>query len=278
MSMLDMKGKKGLIVGLTNDFGMPWMIAQACAQAGAELAIAYLPIMEKRAKPLAEKINASLIMPTGTDEKSLDALFKAVEEKFGKLDFMLHPNAFSDKNELKGAYVDTTRENFKNTMDISVYGFTDACRRAAPLMKDGGACLCLTYFGAEKVMPHYNVMGVAKAALECSVRYLANDLGKKGIRVNAMSAGPVKTLAAAGISDFRLMFGWNELNAPLRRNVAPEDIAGSGLYLLSNLSSGVTGETHYVDCGYNIVGMMAEEVVKDIMPMITEKMTNNNNF
>lgn len=270
--MLDMKGKKGLIIGLTNDFGMPWMIAEACAKAGAELAIAYLPIMEKRAKPLAEKLNASIIMPAGTDDESLDALFKAVEEKFGKLDFMLHPNAFSDKNELKGAYVNTSRENFKNTMDISVFGFTDACRRAAPLMKDGGACLCLTYFGAEKVMPHYNVMGVAKSALECSVRYLANDLGKQGIRVNAISAGPVRTLAASGIGDFRLMFGWNELNAPLRRNVSPDDIAGAGLYLLSNMSSGVTGETHYVDCGYNIVGMMAEEIVKDVMPVITDKM------
>ncbi|MHA1541006.1 MAG: enoyl-ACP reductase FabI [Alphaproteobacteria bacterium] len=270
--MLNMKGKKGIIIGLTNDFGMTWMIAKACSEAGAELAISYLPIMEKRAKPLAEKLNAPIVMPVGADEKDLDAFFKTVEEKFGKVDFMLHPNAFSDKNELKGAYVNTTLENFKNTMAISVYGFTDACRRVAPLMKDGGACLCLSYFGAEKVMPHYNVMGVAKAALECSVRYLANDLGKKGIRVNAMSAGPVKTLSAAGISEFRLMFGWNELNAPLRRNVSPDDIAGSGLYLLSNLSSGVTGETHYVDCGYNIVGMMAEETVMDIMPTITEKM------
>ncbi|MHA1550072.1 MAG: enoyl-ACP reductase FabI [Alphaproteobacteria bacterium] len=271
--MLDLKGKKGLIIGLTNDFGMPWMIAKAVAEAGADLAIAYLPIMEKRARPLAERLNASIIQSVGTDEESLDALFKTIEEKWGKVDFMLHPNAFSDRNELKGAYVNTTRENFKNTLDISVYGFTDACRRVAPLMKDGGACLCLSYFGAEKVMPHYNVMGVAKAALECSVRYLANDLGKKGIRINSLSAGPVKTLASAGISDFRLMFGWNELNAPLRRNVTEADIAGAGLYLLSNLSSGVTGENHYVDCGYNIVGMMAEEIVKDIMPILTEKMS-----
>ncbi|MBN2675720.1 MAG: SDR family oxidoreductase [Alphaproteobacteria bacterium] len=271
--MFDLKGKKGLVIGLTNDFGMPWMIAKAAAEAGADLAISYLPIMEKRAKPLAEKLNASIIQPAGTDDESLEALFKEIEKKWGKLDFMLHPNAFSDKNELKGAYVNTSRENFKNTMEISVYGFTDACRRAAPLMKDGGSCLCLSYFGAEKVMPHYNVMGVAKAALECSVRYLANDLGKLGIRVNAISAGPVKTLAAAGISDFRLMFGWNELNAPLRRNVAPKDIAGSGMYLLSDMSSGVTGETHYVDCGYNIVGMMAEEIVKDIMPVLMAKMS-----
>jgi enoyl-[acyl-carrier protein] reductase I len=252
-----MAGKKGLIMGVANDRSLAWGIAQAAHQHGAELAFTYQgEALEKRVKPLAEGVGSSLVLPCDvTDEASIDAVFKTLEEKWGKLDFLLHAIAFSDKEELKGKYVDTSFDNFQRTMNISCFSFTALAKRAAPLMKEGGSLLTLTYYGAERVMPHYNVMGVAKAALEASVRYLAMDLGDQNIRVNALSAGPVKTLAASGIGDFRYILKWNQYNSPLRRNVTLEDVGGAGLYLLSDLSSGVSGETHHVDCGYHVVGM-----------------------
>ncbi len=252
-----MAGKKGLIMGVANDRSLAWGIAQAAHLQGAELAFTYQgEALEKRVKPLAEGIGSSLVLPCDvTDDASIDAVFKTLEEKWGKLDFVLHAIAFSDKEELKGKYVDTSFDNFQRTMNISCFSFTAVSKRAAPLMKDGGSLLTLTYYGAERVMPHYNVMGVAKAALEASVRYLAMDLGDQNIRVNALSAGPVKTLAASGIGDFRYILKWNQYNSPLRRNVTLEDVGGAGLYLLSPLSSGVTGETHHVDSGYHVVGM-----------------------
>lgn len=254
-----MKGKRGLIMGVANDRSISWGIAKACADAGAELAFTYQgEALEKRVRPLAESIGSTMMMPCDvTDDASVDATFKMIEDEWGSIDFVVHGIAFSDKNELDGMYLDTTRANFLKTMDISVYSFTSVAQRAVPLMNEGGSLLTLTYYGAEQVMPHYNVMGVAKAALEASVKYLANDIGGKDIRVNAISAGPIKTLAASGIGDFRFILKWNELNAPLKRNVTIDDVGKSGLYLLSDLGSGVTGETLHVDSGYHTVGMVA---------------------
>ena len=254
-----MNGKRGLIMGVANDRSIAWGIAAQAAAAGAELAFTYQgDALKKRVGPLAESVGSDLVMPCDvTDEASVDSVFETLNQKWGKLDFVLHAIAYSDKEELKGEYVDTSRENFNRTMDISVYSFTSIARRAAAMMPDGGSLLTLTYYGAERVMPHYNVMGVAKAALEASVRYLAVDLGGRNIRVNGLSAGPMKTLAASGIGDFRYILKWNEYNSPLKRNVTLDDVGGSGLYLLSDLSSGVSGETHHVDCGYHVVGMKA---------------------
>lgn len=254
-----MAGKRGLIMGVANDRSIAWGIASACAAQGAELAFTYQgDALLKRVKPLAEQAGASLVLPCDvTDEESLDRTFKTIGEEWGELDFVVHAIAFSDKSELDGLYLNTTRGNFLRTMDISCYSFTAVSQRAVPLMKKGGSLLTLTYYGAERVMPHYNVMGVAKAALEASVRYLAVDLGGQDIRVNAISAGPIKTLAASGIGDFRYILKWNELNAPLKRNVTIEQVGSAGLYLLSDLGSGVTGEVHHVDSGYHTVGMVA---------------------
>lgn len=254
-----MKGKRGLIMGLANDKSIAWGIAKACADAGAELAFSYQgEALKKRVDPLAASVGSDIVLPCDVgDEGSIDALFAALEERWGKLDFIVHAIGFSDKSELRGRYVDTTRGNFLTSMDISVYSFTAVVQRAEKMMTDGGSCLTLTYYGAEKVMPHYNVMGVAKAALEASVRYLAEDLGKDRIRVNAISAGTIKTLAASGIGDFRLIMKWNEYNSPLRRTVTQEEVGNSALYLLSDLSSAVTGEVLHVDAGYHVVGMKA---------------------
>jgi enoyl-[acyl-carrier protein] reductase I len=254
-----MSGKKGLVMGVANDRSIAWGIAKAAHDQGAELAFTYQgDALQKRVAPLADSVGSDLVLPCDvTDMASVDAVFDAIGAKWGKLDFVIHAIAYSDKEELKGGYIDTTLDNFLKTMNISCYSFTAVAQRARKLMTDGGALITLTYFGAERVMPHYNVMGVAKAALEASVRYLAEDLGKDGIRVNSLSAGPMKTLAASGIGDFRYILKWNEYNSPLRRNVTLEDVGGAGLYLISDLSSGVTGETHHVDCGYNIVGMKA---------------------
>lgn len=254
-----MNGKRGLIMGLANDKSIAWGIAKACADAGAELAFSYQgEAMKKRVGPLAEQVGSDFVVDCDvTDMGSVDALFDAIQEKWGKIDFIVHAIGFSDKSELRGRYADTSRDNFLMTMDISVYSFTAVAKRAAALMPEGGSMLTLTYYGAEQVMPHYNVMGVAKAALEASVRYLAEDFGKDGIRVNSISAGPIKTLAASGIGDFRYILKWNELNSPLRRNVTIDDVGKSALYLLSDLGSGVTGETHHVDSGYHVVGMKA---------------------
>ncbi|UWQ13159.1 enoyl-ACP reductase FabI [Aliiroseovarius sp. M344] len=259
MSTELMKGKRGLIMGLANDKSIAWGIAKACADAGAELAFSYQgEALKKRVDPLAAQLGSDIIVECDvSDQGSIDTLFGELEKQWGKLDFVVHAIGFSDKNELRGRYVDTSQENFRVTMDISVYSFTAVARRAAAMMPDGGSMLTLTYYGAEQVMPHYNVMGVAKAALEASVRYMAEDLGKDGIRVNSISAGPIKTLAASGIGDFRYILKWNELNSPLRRNVTIQDVGNSALYLLSDLGSGVTGETHHVDSGYHVVGMKA---------------------
>lgn len=265
-----LKGKRGLIMGVANDRSIAWGIASMAAESGAELAFTYQgDALKKRVEPLAEKIGARIVVPCDvTDEASVDAAFKAVADEWGELDFVVHAIAFSDKNELDGLYLDTTRENFKRTMDISVYSFTAVAQRAAPLMKDGGSLITLSYYGAEQVMPHYNVMGVAKAALECSVRYLAADLGPKNIRVNAISAGPIKTLAASGIGDFRHILKWNELNAPLKRNVTTEDVGRAGLFLLSDLGSGVTGELLHVDAGYHTVGMLSVDSVAETAELL----------
>ncbi len=254
-----MAGKKGLVMGVANERSLAWGIANAAHGQGAELAFSFQgDALKKRVEPLAESVGSDFVLPCDvTDTDSMDAVFAAVKERWGQLDFLVHAVAFSDKEELKGQYIDTTPENFASTLNISCYSFTALAQRARPLMTNGGSLLTLTYFGAERVMPHYNVMGIAKAALEASVRYLAEDLGKENIRVNAISAGPMKTLAASGIGDFRYILKWNEYNSPLRRNVTLDDIGGAGVYLLSDLSSGVTGETHHVDCGYNIVGMKA---------------------
>ena len=254
-----MAGKRGLIMGLANDKSIAWGIAQALASEGAELAFSYQgEALKKRVDPLAAQLGSDLVLPCDvSDVDSIDALFDTLQEKWGKIDFLVHAIGFSDKDQLRGRYADTTRENFLMTMDISVFSFTAVSKRAAAMMPDGGSLLTLTYYGAERVMPHYNVMGVAKAALEASVRYLAEDLGKDDIRVNAISAGPIKTLAASGIGDFRYIMKWNELNSPLRRNVTQEDVGNSALYLLSRLGAGVTGETHHVDSGYHVVGMKA---------------------
>ena len=254
-----MSGKRGLIMGLANDKSIAWGIARALAGAGAELAFSYQgDALKKRVVPLAQQLGSSLVVPCDVgDMQSVDDLFAALEQEWGTLDFVVHAIGFSDKEELRGRYADTSRDNFLMTMDISVYSFTAITRRAAAMMPDGGSLVTLTYYGAERVMPHYNVMGVAKAAREASVRYLAEDLGKDRIRVNAISAGPIKTLAASGIGDFRYILKWNELNSPLRRNTTIEDVGNSALYLLSDLGAGVTGETHHVDSGYHVVGMKA---------------------
>tara|TARA_R110000787_G_scaffold19874_16_gene59211 strand:+ start:22586 stop:23377 length:792 start_codon:yes stop_codon:yes gene_type:complete len=254
-----MQGKRGLVMGVANDRSIAWGIAKAAADQGAELAFTYQgDALKKRVEPLAAGIGSDIVLPCDvTDFASIDAVFEVLKEKWGSIDFIVHAVAYSNKDELKGGYIDTTPENFNMTMNISCYSFTAVCQRARALLNEGASLLTLTYFGAERVMPHYNVMGVAKAALEASVRYLAEDLGKSGVRVNAMSAGPMKTLAASGIGDFRYILKWNEYNSPLRRNVNMDDIGGAGVYLLSSLSSGVTGETHHVDCGYNVVGMKA---------------------
>jgi enoyl-[acyl-carrier protein] reductase I len=265
-----LKGKRGLIMGVANDRSIAWGIAEMAHQSGAELAFTYQgEALEKRVRPLAESVKSTIVEACDvTDEASLDRTFKAIEEKWGGLDFVVHAIAFSDKNELDGLYLNTTRANFLRTMDISVYSFTAVAQRAVPLMKNGGSLLTLTYYGAERVMPHYNVMGVAKAGLECSVRYLAADLGAKNIRVNAISAGPIKTLAASGIGDFRFILRWNELNAPLKRNVTIDDVGRAGLFLLSDLGSGVTGEVMHVDAGYHTVGMVAVDSVGETAELL----------
>ena len=254
-----MAGKKGLIMGVANDRSIAWGIAAKLAEQGAELAFTFQgEALQKRVEPLAASVGSHLVMPCDvTDEASMDATFDLLKEKWGSLDFVLHAIAYSDKEELKGAYVDTSRNNFARTMDISVYSFTAVMQRAEKMMTNGGSAVTLTYYGAEKVMPHYNVMGLAKAALEASVKYLAEDLGKDGIRVNAISAGPIKTLAASGIGDFRYIMKWNEYNSPLRRNVTIDDVGKSALFLLSDLGSGTTGENLHVDAGYHVVGMKA---------------------
>ena len=254
-----MQGKRGLVMGVANDRSIAWGIAKAAHAQGAELAFTYQgDALKKRVGPLADSVGSDIVLPCDvTDLSSIDAVFDTLKEKWGSIDFIVHAVAYSNKDELKGGYIDTSPENFAMTMNISCYSFTAICQRAQPLLNEGASLLTLTYYGAERVMPHYNVMGVAKAALEASVRYLAEDLGKTGVRVNSLSAGPMKTLAASGIGDFRYILKWNEYNSPLRRNVSMDDIGGAGVYLLSSLSSGVTGETHHVDCGYNIVGMKA---------------------
>jgi enoyl-[acyl-carrier protein] reductase I len=254
-----MAGKRGLIMGLANDKSIAWGIAQTLAAHGAEIATSYTgDALKKRVEPLVEQMGMKLMFDCDVgNEASIDKLFADLAQHWGKIDFLVHAIGFSDKNELRGRYVDTSRANFLNTMDISVYSFTAVCQRAAAMMNVGGSMLTLTYYGAEKVMPHYNVMGVAKAGLEASVKYLAEDLGKDGIRVNAISAGPIKTLAASGIGDFRYIMKWNELNSPLRRNVTQEEVGKAALYLLSDLGSGTTGENLHVDAGYHVVGMKA---------------------
>jgi enoyl-[acyl-carrier protein] reductase I len=256
-----MKGKRGLIMGLANDRSLAWGIAKALGDAGAELAFSYQgEALEKRVRPLAEQLGSSLLLDCDVSNmEALDQSFATLKKEWDSLDFVVHAIGFSDKNELRGKFVDTTLDNFLLTMNISIYSFIAVAQRARPMLNPGGSLLTLTYYGAEKVIPHYNVMGVAKAGLEASVKYLAMDLGPEGIRVNGISAGPIKTLAASGIGDFRYIMKWNEYNSPLRRNVTIEDVGGAGLYLLSDLASGVTGEIHHVDAGYNVVGMKAED-------------------
>jgi enoyl-[acyl-carrier protein] reductase I len=254
-----MAGKRGIIMGVANNRSIAWGIAKACHEQGAEIAFTWQgEALKKRVEPLAQELDAFMAGDCDvTNLDSVDAVFKNLEDKWGKIDFVVHAIAFSDKDELTGRYIETTRDNFQRTMDISVYSFTAVAARAEKIMNDGGSILTLTYYGAEKVMPHYNVMGVAKAALEASVRYLAVDMGGRGIRVNAISAGPIKTLAASGIGDFRYILKWNEYNSPLKRNVTTDEVGKSGMYLLSDLSTGVTGEVHHVDSGYHTVGMKA---------------------
>ncbi|MDD3669185.1 MAG: SDR family oxidoreductase [Alphaproteobacteria bacterium] len=251
-----MSGKRGLIMGVANDHSIAWGIAQKLAEQGAELAFTYQgEALEKRVKPLAESVGSTLVLPCDVmNPQSMDGVFDALKKQWGTMDFVVHAIAFSDKNELKGRYVDTTPGNFSNSLLISCYSFADVCKRAAELMPNGGSCVTLTYYGAEKYLANYNVMGVAKAALEASVRYIAFDLGAQNIRVNAISAGPIRTLAAAGIGDFRVILGWNEANSALGRTVTIDDVGGTGLYLLSDLASGVTGEIVHCDAGYSING------------------------
>ncbi|PHQ67867.1 MAG: enoyl-[acyl-carrier-protein] reductase FabI [Sneathiella sp.] len=256
-----MAGKKGLIMGVANNLSLAWGIARALSEHGAEIAFTYQgEALGKRVKPLAESLGSDVVLECDvTDDASIDAVFAALEEKWGKIDFFVHAIGYSDKTQLRGNFSDTTRENFAMTMDISCFSFITLAKRASALMTEGGSMITLTYFGAERVIPHYNVMGVAKAGLEAAVRYLAAEMGKNNIRVNALSAGPIKTLAASGIGDFRYILKWNEYNAPLKRNVTIEDVGGSALYLLSDIGSGVSGETHHVDAGYHVVGMKAED-------------------
>jgi enoyl-[acyl-carrier protein] reductase I len=256
-----MAGKRGIVFGVANNRSIAWGITKAVSHQGAEVALTYQgEALKKRVEPLAKEIGSKLVLPCDvTDKASVDAVFEALKNEWGSIDFLVHAVAFSDKEQLDGRYVDTTEENFVQTLLISCYSFTALAKRAEALMPNGGSLLTLTYYGAEKVMPHYNVMGVAKAALETSVQYMAMDLGRTGIRVNAISAGPIKTLAASGIADFRYILKWNELNSPLRRTVTIEDVGGGGLYLLSDLSQGVTGEVLHIDAGYHVVGMKAED-------------------
>jgi enoyl-[acyl-carrier protein] reductase I len=257
-------------MGVANDRSIAWGIAKATYEQGAQLAFTYQgEALEKRVRPLAESVGSDLVVPCDvTDDSSIDRVFSEVESKWGGLDFLVHAIAYADKEELKGKYLATSRDNFLRSLDISCYSLTAISQRAVPLMKNGGSILTLTYYGAERVMPHYNVMGVAKAALEASVRYLAADLGDQQIRVNAISAGPIKTLAASGIGDFRHILKWNELNSPLRQNVSISQVGGAGLYLLSDLSGGVTGEVHHVDSGYHVVGMMAVEAAPALADLL----------
>jgi enoyl-[acyl-carrier protein] reductase I len=252
-----MQGRRGLVMGVANDRSIAWGIAASCAAQGAELAFTFQgDALGKRVRPLAESVGANLVLPCDVgDDDNMDAAFAAVQAEWGTLDFLVHAIGFADKQFLRGRYADTPREAFLQALDISCYSFTAVARRAAALMPNGGAMLTLSYLGAERVVPHYNVMGVAKAALEASVRYLAADFGAAGIRVNAISAGPIKTLAANGIGDFRYILKWNQLNAPMERNVGIDEVGGAGVYLLSDLSTGVTGEVHHVDCGFHVVGM-----------------------
>ncbi len=254
-----MAGKQGLVMGVANERSIAWGIARALSAEGAALAFTYQgEALGRRVRPLAASTGSDFVVECDvTDEASLELVFAAIEQRWGRLDFAVHAIGATDPNALRGKYLDTTRENFLRTLDISCFSFTDICRRAAPLMTNGGSLLTLTYYGAERVMPNYNVMGVAKAALEASVRYLAVDLGGRNIRVNAISAGPIKTLAASGIGDFRYILKWNQYNSPLKRNVTTDEVGGAGVYLLSDLSAGVTGEVHHVDCGYHVVGMKA---------------------
>lgn len=256
-----MTGKRGLIMGLANDRSLAWGIAKALHEQGAEMAFSYQgEALERRVRPLAEQVGSDFLIECDvSDDAAMDVAFATLAERWPTIDFLVHAIGFSDKNELRGLYVDTSLANFLLTMNISAYSLVAVTKRARPLMSKGGSVLTLSYYGAEKVVPHYNVMGVAKAALETSVKYLAMDLGPENIRVNAISAGPIKTLAASGIGDFRYILKWNELNSPLRRNVTIEDVGGAGVYMLSDLASGVTGEIHHVDAGYNVIGMKAED-------------------
>ena len=267
-----MKGKKGLVMGVANDRSIAWGIAKKIASEGAEVAFTYQgEALKKRVSPLAESLGSSIIIPCDvTDAASMQATFKILKEKWQNIDFLVHGIGFSNKDELRGKYYNTTSENFNQTMHISCFSFTEACKLAEPIMNEGGSILTLTYYGSEQVMPHYNVMGVAKAALEASVRYLAVDMGEKNIRVNAISAGPIKTLAASGIGDFRFILKWNELNAPLKRNVSQEDVGNAALYLLSDLGGAVTGEIQHVDCGYHTVGMVAVDETENISNLLSE--------
>ena len=260
-----MAGKRGLIMGVANDRSIAWGIAKAIHAHGAEIAFTYQgDALKRRVMPLAEGIGSKIIVPCDvTDQGSIDGVFTELKRAWGSIDFVVHAIGFSNKDELRGRYVDTTFENFAMTMNISCYSFTAVAQRAEKMMPNGGSLLTLTYYGSERVMPHYNVMGVAKAGLEASVRYLAEDLGKKGIRVNAISAGPIKTLAASGIGDFRFILKWNEFNTPLRRNVTIEEVGNAGLYFLSDLGRAVTGETHHVDCGYHTVGLAAVDRTRE---------------
>ncbi len=266
-----MAGKKGLIMGVANNRSIAWGIAKQARENGAEIALTYQgDALKKRVKPLADELGSNLLIECDvTDSKSMDTVFETIKNEWGELDFVVHAIAYSDKEELKGKYLDTSLDNFTRSMQISCFSFTDVCKRAAPLMKNGGSLVTLTYYGAEQVVPHYNVMGVAKAALEASVKYLATDLGSQNIRVNAISAGPVKTLAAAGIGDFKHILRWNELNAPMERNITIDDVGKTGVYLLSDLGSGVTGENIHVDCGYHVVGMMNPRTAHELSDLLS---------
>ena len=265
-----MAGKRGLIMGVANDRSIAWGIARASHAEGAELGFTFQgDALEKRVRPLAQSLGSDMVLPCDVaSDEGIEEVFAEVERRWGSLDFLVHAIAYADKDELKGKYVNTSRENFVRSLDISCYSFTAVAQRAVPLMRAGGSLLTLTYYGAERVMPHYNVMGVAKAALEASVRYLASDLGKDGIRVNAISAGPIKTLAASGIGDFRYILKWNEYNSPLKRNVNLDQVGGAAVYLLSDLSNGVTGEVHHVDSGYHVVGMMAVDAAPEVSQLL----------
>lgn len=267
-----MAGKKGLIMGLANDRSIAWGIAQALNAHGAQIAISYQnEALEKRVKPLAEQLeNALLIKCDVSDSASVEACFKELGEKWGKIDFLVHAIAFSDKDQLRGRTIDTTLDNFLNTMHISCYSFLEACRAASPIMNEGGSIVTLTYLGSERVLPNYNIMGVAKAALEASVRYAAVDMGKQKVRVNAISSGPIKTLAASGIGDFRTILRWNELNAPLQRNVMQTEVGNTALSLLSDLGSAITGEVLHVDCGYNTIAMVNIDNAKESAEVLKE--------